>query len=93
MGFDGSGTHGGREIVTNEINHNFANAIADKIMSYPSSCEVCSQAYLALVEYLKKFQKDSKSPISVLLKKQKVVERIIYLKYCDMLKSLKNNLR
>jgi hypothetical protein len=33
IGFDGSGTHGGREIVTNKRNHDFDNAITDKVIS------------------------------------------------------------
>jgi hypothetical protein len=69
IGFDGSGTHGGREIVTNKRNHDFDNAITDKVILYPSSCEVCSQAYLALAEYFKEVQKESKSFINILLKK------------------------
>jgi hypothetical protein len=78
IGFDGSGTHGGREIVTNKRNHDFDNAITDKVISYPSSCEVCSPAYLALVGYFKEFQKESKSPL-----------KILYLKCRNMLESLK----
>lgn len=78
IGFDGSGTHGGRKIVTNKRNHNFDNAITDKIISYPSSCEVCSEAYFAVSEYFKESQRESKSLI-----------KILYLKCYDMLESLK----
>jgi hypothetical protein len=78
IGFDRSGTHGGREIVANKTNDDFDNAITDKVISYPSSCEVCFPAYLVLAEHFKELQRESKSLI-----------KILYLKCYDMLESLK----
>jgi hypothetical protein len=67
IGLDGSGIHG--QILINQKKHNPGMAAEYKIISYPSSCEVCSEAYFALSEYFKEFQRESKSLINVLFKK------------------------
>lgn len=66
IGLDGSGLHG--QILINQKKHNPDIAAEYKVISYPNSCEVCSEAYFAVSEYFKELQKESKSLINVLFK-------------------------